>query len=155
MEMHPLRRNSGSSDFREPRPANRRRPEKRGIREQIEEALMNLLSIGRTFALAFVLFFLPLTGRALAQWRGYSGWDWGPGTMHWWMIGWMGPIFMVVFWVLVIVAIVYFIRWLVSSPRNSHSPKAQDSALEILRNRYARGDIGKEEFEEKKRDLTS
>jgi uncharacterized membrane protein len=71
---------------------------------------MNLLSIGRIFALGFVLFFLPLTGRALAQWRGYSGWDWGPGTMHWWMIGWMGPIFMVVFWVLVIVAIVYFIR---------------------------------------------
>jgi uncharacterized membrane protein len=63
--------------------------------------------------------------------------------MHLWMIGWMGPIFMAVFWLLVIVAIVYFIRWLVSSPRSSHGPKAHDSAMEILRNVYARGDIRK------------
>jgi putative membrane protein len=75
--------------------------------------------------------------------------------MHWWMIGWMGSILMVVFWVLVIVAIVYFIRWLVSSPRRSLGPQAQDSAMEILRNRYARGDISKEEFEQKKKDLTA
>lgn len=118
-------------------------------------SLMPSLWIGRTFSLGCLIFFLPLTGRALAQWRDYGRWDWGPWTMHWWMIGWMGSILMVVFWVLVIVAIVYFIRWLVSSPRRSLGPQAQDSAMEILRNRYARGDISKEEFEQKKKDLTA
>ncbi len=122
---------------------------------QSKRSLMNSLSIGTTFSLGSLFFFLPLTGRALAQWRDYRGWDWGPGTMHWWMIGWMGPIFMVVFLGLVIVAIAYFIRWLASSPRRSHGPQAQDSAMEILRNRYARGDISKEEFEQKKKDLTA
>jgi len=39
---------------------------------------MNLLSIGRTFALGFGFFFLPLAGRALAQWGGYGM---GPGMM--------------------------------------------------------------------------
>jgi putative membrane protein len=39
---------------------------------------------------------------------------------------------------------------LASQSRESRS----DRALEILRERYARGEIGREEFEAKKRDLT-
>jgi uncharacterized membrane protein len=41
------------------------------------------------------------------------------------------------------------IRWLISQGKESRS----DSALEILRQRYARGEINKEEFEAKKKDL--
>ncbi len=56
---------------------------------------------------------------------------------------------MLLFWALVIAAIVLGIRWLVGQPKVSRP----DSALEILRQRYASGEIDKEEFEQKKRDL--
>ena len=57
---------------------------------------------------------------------------------------------MLVFWGVVIVGIVLGIRWLVTQGKETRS----DSALEILRQRYARGEINKEEFEAKKRDLS-
>jgi putative membrane protein len=68
-------------------------------------------------------------------------WGWGMG------FGWM---FMIFFWVLVIVGIVALVRGL-SDQRGSRGK----SALEILRDRYARGDIQREEFDQKKRDLSS
>jgi putative membrane protein len=58
---------------------------------------------------------------------------------------------MLVFWAAVIVGIVLAIRWLVTQGKESHPT---DTALDILRQRYARGDISKEEFEARKRDLT-
>ena len=76
----------------------------------------------------------------------------GPGMTGWGMMGWLGPIFMVVFWVAVIVGVILLIRWLVISSGPSR-PKAEDSALEILKRRYAMGEIDKEEFEEKRREL--
>jgi putative membrane protein len=57
--------------------------------------------------------------------------------------------FMLLFWALVIVGVVLGIRWLISQGKESRS----DSALEILRQRYARGEINKEEFEARKKDL--
>jgi len=89
------------------------------------------------------------------QGRGYE-WGMGPGMMGGgYGIGWFGPIIMIAFWIAVIVGIVFLIRWLVLSTRaTGHKAASEDSALEILKRRYARGEIGKEEFEEKKRDLT-
>jgi putative membrane protein len=55
------------------------------------------------------------------------------------------------FWILLIVAFVLLIRWLVVSPRNPEAP--HESAEEILKKRYARGDIDKEEFERRLNDL--
>ncbi len=87
---------------------------------------------------------------ALAQERAYE-WGWGMHPMWglWgiWGIGMM--LFMFLFWGLVIVGIVLGIRWLVRQGR----AEGRDSALEILRQRYARGEINREEFEAKKRDL--
>ena len=82
--------------------------------------------------------------------------DWSPGPwgMHpmWglWGIWGLGiMLFMFLFWALVITAIVLGIRWLVRQGR----PEGGDSALEILRQRYARGEINREEFEAKRKDL--
>lgn len=74
-----------------------------------------------------------------------------PETMHqyWWGFWWFGPIFMLLFWGLVIIGIVVLIKWIVGQTGS----KTEESALEILKKRYARGEINKEEFEAKKRDI--
>jgi len=78
--------------------------------------------------------------------------EWGRGMhpMMWGAWGFGMMFMMVLFWVLVVIGIVLAIRWLVSQGKESRS----DSALEILRQRYARGEINKEEFESRKRDLS-
>jgi len=89
-------------------------------------------------------------GLALAQERSYE-WGWGMHPMWWgaWSFGMM--FMMVLFWGLVIVGVVLVIRWLLGQGKETRT----DSALEILRQRYARGEINKEEFEAKKKDLVS
>ena len=100
-------------------------------------------------------YILSLLNDTAAQWRGYE-WGHGPGMMGWgYGMGWFGPIIMIAFWIAVIVGIVFLIRWLVLAIRpGSHGTAAGESALEILKKRYARGEINKEEFEEKRKDLT-
>ena len=78
-------------------------------------------------------------------------WSWSMHPM-WWMWGAGGLVMMfmmLVFWGLVIWGVVVGIRWLV---RQGHDERP-DRALDILRERYARGEIGKEEFETRRRDL--
>jgi putative membrane protein len=63
-------------------------------------------------------------------------------------------IIMAAFWIAMIVGIIFLIRWLVlSASMGGHGGRLEDSGLDILKKRYARGEIDKEEFEEKKRDL--
>jgi putative membrane protein len=87
---------------------------------------------------------------AWAQERPYDFWGMHPMWGMWsaWGIGMM--FMMLVFWGLVIVGLVLGLRWLVTQGRESRS----DTALDILRQRYARGEIDKEEFEARKRDLS-
>jgi len=94
---------------------------------------------------------VPDYNSLLAQERAYE-WGWGMHPM-WWMGGaWgVGMMFMMlVFWTLIIVGLVLGVRWLLSQGKDSRG----DSALEILRQRYARGEINKEEFDAKKKDLS-
>jgi putative membrane protein len=57
---------------------------------------------------------------------------------------------MLVFWAIVITAVVIGIRWLL---RQGRPGEVSDAALDILRQRYARGEIDREEFEARRRDL--
>ena len=75
---------------------------------------------------------------------GYDGFGFGGGVMG---IG------MLLFWGLIIALIFMMVRGF-GGPRNASEPRTRDrTALEILSERYAKGEIDKREFEEKRRDL--
>ena len=74
---------------------------------------------------------------------GYGGW--GAGNMT----GWFGGgIVMIAFWALFIALIVWVVREI-----GGRHPHSSSQALNILKERYAKGEISKEEFEMKKKDL--
>lgn len=74
----------------------------------------------------------------------YNNYGWGAGSM----MGWFGGgLMMLVFWVLLIAAIV----WLVRELRGQVGGGSR--ALDILKERYAKGEMSKEEFEAKKKDI--
>jgi len=101
-------------------------------------------------AMAVVVSGWMTSGMAWAQQRSYE-WEWGRHPM-WWMWGAWGigmMLIMLLFWGTVIVGLVLGIRWLLRQGREQRA----DSALEILRQRYARGDLTKDDFERMKKDL--
>ncbi len=74
----------------------------------------------------------------------YGMMDYGYGMMGgWWIL-------MFIFWLLVLIGIVLLIKYLWE---HGGAKAGQESALEILKARYAKGEISKEEFEEKKKDI--
>jgi putative membrane protein len=83
---------------------------------------------------------------------GQERWEWGwhPMWGMWgaWGLGMM--LIMLTFWILIIAGLIALVRWLATQGSASRT----DTALEILRQRYARGEINKEEFDAKKRDLS-
>jgi putative membrane protein len=74
------------------------------------------------------------------MWSGFDGMGWG-------WIG-LGVVHMVLFWVLVILGIVVLARWLAAGPSDE-----QPRAIDILKARYAKGEITREQFEQMKRDI--
>lgn len=97
-----------------------------------------------------VLIILPLILGAMSGWSGT-----GYGMMRPWMMGptWMMGgfgimgIWMVLFWGLIIWLVVVLVR---RTPERHEG----ETALEILKRRYARGEISSEEYEAKKKELT-
>ncbi len=73
--------------------------------------------------------------------------------MMWGNQGFMGG-FMWIFWIAIIVGIFFLVKWIVMQSRQGEQ-KGEENPLEILKKRYARGEIDKEEFEQKKKDLLS
>lgn len=78
-------------------------------------------------------------------------WMMGPGGFSGVWGLWMIPIFAI--WILVIVGIVIFVVWMIRRLARGEPGTVGDSALEILKRRYARGEINQEEYEQKKRDI--
>ena len=90
----------------------------------------------------------------------------GPGHMMWgdgYGFWWGGPFFMMLFWVLVAGVIIFLVTRRTHSHGAHWGPPWADrtggdpthSALQILNERFARGDIKKDEYEEKKAALSS
>jgi putative membrane protein len=65
-------------------------------------------------------------------------------------------IMMFLFWAALIVGIVVLIRWLLTTGGSGHQAATRnnaDSPLDILKKRYARGEISKQEFDDMRQDL--
>ena len=60
---------------------------------------------------------------------------------------------MIFWWILILIPVVAIVWWATASTRKPRSPSGKDDPMQVLKDRYARGEIGKEEFEEKKRTL--
>lgn len=86
--------------------------------------------------------------------RGYGPYmmDWGGG----WYGMIFGPLFMILVLAIVIAVAVLLVRWLGGPGHGTHPPhhgQPERTALDILKERFARGEIDKEEFEERRRIL--
>ena len=97
---------------------------------------------------------------AWAHFGAGDGYGYGPGMM--WGSGWGGSIFgmlmMLVYFGAIVLLVVFAFRWIAglgSHRSTSYSRPSEDSALDILRERFARGEIDKAEFEERKRHLSN
>jgi putative membrane protein len=68
---------------------------------------------------------------------------------------WMGfgAITMILFWIILILAIVVMWKVIARGPQTPPASSREKSAIQILEERYARGEIGKEEFLDKRKDL--
>lgn len=66
----------------------------------------------------------------------------------------MSLIFTLLLWLLIIFGIIMLIRWLIKGGRGGSSMDNNDgSAMQILKERYAKGEINKEDFEKMKKNL--
>jgi len=98
------------------------------------------------FAAAVAALAMP-AGAALAQ-------PYGPGAMYGWGGGFF-PLGMVI-WPVILIALVSLVVWAVRSPRMAHFQAAgprRSPGLEVLEERYARGEIGRDEYLQKKTDI--
>ncbi|MCX7168532.1 MAG: SHOCT domain-containing protein [Rhodocyclales bacterium] len=68
----------------------------------------------------------------------------------WWGFG-FGPVYMLLFWGVIIVGIVALVRW--QTTGSSPSQAREKTAGDIVRERYARGEIDRQEYEQKMQDL--
>lgn len=72
-----------------------------------------------------------------------------------WHDGFMGGTmwFGWIFWLMVLVLIVWFIANRLNKSKQDSQSSGQESAMDIIKKRYAKGEITKEEFEQMKKDL--
>lgn len=107
----------------------------------------------KLFYLTFLFLLIPVVTSAHSENDNLSHQNMMTGMMSgntWSIVSWFGWIFMILFWVIIIIGIIALIRWLINQSKSNMKEKF---ALDILKERYARDEIDKKEFEEKKKDL--
>jgi putative membrane protein len=77
-------------------------------------------------------------------------WNYGYGYGP--MMGWGTGLSMIFWWFFVIIGIILCVR-LITGGHRKHWHMGEKTPLDILKERYAKGEIDKKEFEEKKKDL--
>lgn len=68
-------------------------------------------------------------------------------------MGFFGWFFMIIFWVAMIAIVVFLIKAIADGGKSGGSSNRQEDVLEILKKRYAKGEISKEEFKKMKKDI--
>ena len=68
-------------------------------------------------------------------------------------LGWIGVIFGFIFFAAIVIGVILLIVWLVRRPGYNITDKTSTHSLEILKERYAKGEITKEQYESMKKDL--
>lgn len=110
------------------------------------------ISIKHALFTAVALVAPTAAGAQTHMWPGWGdGWNWGWGFGH--MA--FGGLMMLLFWGGVILLIVLAVRWLgagSAGPAMTGTPRR--TAHEILEERFARGEIDKDEFDQRKRLLS-
>ena len=100
-----------------------------------------------------VLPFASSIGYAEESWERSFHWSWGPWGYGIGTFFFIIPILlMIAFWIAVVIGIIYFVKWIIATGKR-HETNAEETALDILKKRYARGEISKEEFERMKQDI--
>ena len=100
--------------------------------------------------IAAVLFLMPFLLMACGPYGHMRGWE--DGGNYWWGFGHgYGGMFMGFILLIVLVVAIYFV---VQALRAKNTVgQAQDTPLDILKKRYAKGEIAKEDFDRMKKDL--
>ncbi len=97
---------------------------------------------------------LAAPGLSSVAWAQQGDPSWGPRM--WGGGGWMmfGPLMMIVFVAAIVLVVVLMVRWLGAPGHGAapHPPPGK-TPVDILKERFARGEIDKEEFEERRRVL--
>jgi putative membrane protein len=75
-------------------------------------------------------------------------WGWHDG-IGWWMVFWM-----VLFWGVIVALVVWGVKKLTERGSSGSSTSEKRDPLDIAKERYARGEISREEFEQIKKDLS-
>jgi putative membrane protein len=119
-----------------------------GEMDMREQDIAIIAGIG---ALLVILFASSGWGMMVAPGMMHWGWHWnGSGIAPWW------GIIMMMLLVLIIAGTILFILWILrrigATERGLGGP-IEDRAINILRERYARGEVSREEFEQMRQEL--
>jgi putative membrane protein len=107
--------------------------------------------------LLLIVLLMPMLGVGMMGPGGMGGY-WAPGSQpSGWSWSWglamgLGMLAMLAFWGALIVGVVLLVRWLMAATGGS-SERAPETALEILRRRYAAGEITAEEYARMRQEL--